>query len=204
MLYIGMCLSQWEAISDIFSLCCLHLRASTSHLFFSFDLYPLRCFSLSPTFSIFFLAPLLPLASVSTLSSSCGYWFLLLMRSSTWIQTRPFAWLPINIRNSGIATLLFATNPQFYSECVLCKYQRGDGHSDDHCISERFWHKRIARSTWCNFTGRVAGTIVYKGQRKSPLTLMVQLDSGHSICELSCEMFALSWVNSEILVLTQS
>lgn len=86
--------------------------------YFSLSICPLRCFSLSPTFSISFLAPLLPLSSVSTPSSFRGYGFLLSIRSSTWIQTRPFAWLPINIKNPGIATAIY---PQFYCECVQCE-----------------------------------------------------------------------------------
>lgn len=35
MLYIGMCLSQWEAISDLYSLCCLYIQVflSSTYLF---------------------------------------------------------------------------------------------------------------------------------------------------------------------------
>lgn len=91
LLYIGMCLVQWEAISDISFLCCLHLHFSSPLLFFSFDLCPLRLVSRSPVVSISFLVSLLPPSSVSTLSSFRGYWFLLSIGSSNWIQTRPFA-----------------------------------------------------------------------------------------------------------------
>ena len=57
--------------------------------FFSFDLCPPRWASLSPTFSVSFFYFLRPLSL--PFSSLCGYWFLLSIRSSTWIQTRPFA-----------------------------------------------------------------------------------------------------------------
>lgn len=72
---------------------------SPSFFFSSFHFYldrcPLRWVSLSPNFSV----------SVSTLLSFRGYWFLLSIRSSTWIQTGQFAWLPINTQNIGINPL---------------------------------------------------------------------------------------------------
>lgn len=57
--------------------------------FFLVDLPFLSLSSFTATFVLTF--------SLSTLSSFSAYWFVPSIRSSTWIQTRPFAWLPINI-----------------------------------------------------------------------------------------------------------
>lgn len=57
------------------------------------------------------------------------------------------------------ATVLFSINPPFWCKYVLCECLRGVG---VHCRSQGFEHRRILLSTWRNFTGGVAWTIVYK------------------------------------------
>lgn len=82
---------------------------------------------------------ILPLSSVSTPSSLRRYWFVLSIRSSTWIQTSPSAWLPINIKNPGAAFLLFGSK-SIALMWVCAVWGANSGDCSDNCISEDFFY----------------------------------------------------------------
>lgn len=123
-----------------------------------------ECFAHPPTFSIFYIIPFLTLLSVSSLSFSCGYWFLLSIRASSRMQTRPSAWLPINIKNPGMVTVLFALFPCEYLPCFFWGVQ-----SDDRCMTGILTEKNSTFHLNSQVQRSCMGDLLHDRCTKSPL-----------------------------------
>lgn len=126
--------------------------------------------------SFFFIIiniPVLTLPSVCTLSSFCAYWFLLSITSSTRIQTKPFAWLPVNIKKK---------KKKSRGQLLCCLPYTHGFHVNPVCavwLPERWWSDCWPLYVWGiltkensalhNFTGSVVWKISYEDWFKSPL-----------------------------------